>query len=232
MKIVFDFASQLGIEIKDPRYLCQALIHSSYAHETGNGDWQNERLEFLGDSILGFAISFMLYCYFPLADEGELTKYKSILVSENTLFQIAQEHHLENCVRLGKGERLRGGNIPPSILASTYEAVLGAVFLDLGYKEAMKMIQKDFELRIKEVSFTQKSNPKGELQEYLQKNLHTFPLYRVTKTEGPPHNRIFYVEVFAGKKILGSGTGKSKREAEQKAATTALSLLFHVSNPT
>lgn len=225
MQLIFKFAGKLGVKVKNPLYLYQALIHRSYANEIGIGDWQNERLEFLGDSVLGFAITFLLYNYFPLAKEGELTKYKSELVSAKTLAKIALEFKLQDFIRLGKGERNRKGGVPVSILSSAYEAALGGLFLDLGYRELLKVIKKHFNRRLQNVKNHERHDPKGDLQQQFHKIFRTAPCYHVVRTDGPPHNRIFYVEVMKGKKVLGEGSGSSKREAEQQAAQRALDLL-------
>lgn len=221
-QIVLKCALKLGIKIKDPAFLLQALVHSSYANEIGDVDWQNERLEFLGDSVLGFAITSFLYNMFPKAKEGELTLYKSELVSAKTLSIIAKKLELEQYIHLGKGERSRKENIPVSILASAYEAVIGAVFLDLGYTKTVKIIKTHFLPHIQKVTAIRKQDPKSFLQETLHKLYKSSPSYRVIKTEGPPHSRIFYVEVTNQNRILGQGNGKSKREAEQCAAQAAI----------
>lgn len=224
-QVVLKCARTLGVKIKEPAFLLQALVHSSYANEIGNLEWQNERLEFLGDSILGFAVTSFLYNLFPKAKEGELTLYKSELVSAKTLSIIARKLELEQYIHLGKGERLRKENIPVSILASAYEAVIGAVFLDLGYTKTVKMIKTHFLPHIQEVTTIRKQDPKSFLQETLHKLYKSLPSYRVVKTEGPPHNRVFYVEVTSQNRMIGQGSGNSKREAEQCAAQSAIEKL-------
>ena len=221
-QVALKCASRLGIRINNIDFLFKALVHSSYANEIGNVEWQNERLEFLGDSILGFAITLLLYNLFPKANEGDLTLYKSELVSAKTLSIVARELELEHYIYLGKGERSRKENIPVSILASAYEAVIGAVFLDLGYKQTIKMIKNHFLLHIKHVTTIRKQDPKSFLQEYLHKLYKSAPSYRVVKTEGLPHDRTFYVKVICQNKIIGQGRGNSKREAEQCAAQSAI----------
>lgn len=224
-RVVLKCASKLGVHINDPVFLFQALVHRSYANEIGNIEWQNERLEFLGDSILGFAITLLLYNLFPKANEGELTLYKSELVSAKILSMVARELKLEHYIFLGKGERSRKENIPVSILASAYEAVIGAIFLDQGYKQTIKMIKNHFMLCVQYVTTIKKQDPKSFLQEYLHKLYKSAPSYRVVKTEGPPHDRIFYVEVTNQNRIIGQGCGNSKRKAEQLAAQSAIAKL-------
>lgn len=208
---------------KDKTKLEQALIHRSYLNETKEEISSNERLEFLGDSILSFVVSNHLYAKFPDFDEGRLTNLRSLLVNTKSLAEAAKELGLGSKLKLSKGEEESGGRNNQSLLADVYEAVIGAIFLDQGVSEARQFIEES--LLPKAQSFIDKNmlkDPKSLLQEYVQSHKLLSPKYNVLEEDGPPHARIFTVGVFVDKKMLGKGTGRSKQEAEENAATEAL----------
>ena len=216
-----ELQNRLGISMFQPRLLLQALTHDSYFREA-HPEWGgNERLEFLGDSVLGIVISHYLYDKFPEAPEGLLAQMKSYLVSTEFLEQKAREIELGRFILLGKGEDSSGGRERASVLTDTYEAVVGAIFLDSGMNCVEKLILPVFEPALEEVA-QGKKNSKSLLQEHIQKHFKCLPLYTVIREEGPPHQKIFFVKVCFRGEVLGEGSGNSKKEAEKVAAEVAL----------
>lgn len=204
--------------------LNRALTHSSYANEhKKNSIKYNERLEFLGDSVLGIVISDYLFNQYPQFPEGELTKFRAIIVCENSLANVSRKINLGMYLLLGKGEEATGGRERASILADAFEALIGAIYLDGGINCAKQFILTNLKLTINNaISGRLFTDFKTELQEYLQKSNDSKIEYKVFKEEGPDHNKTFYVHVEYTNKILGKGIGKSKKEAEQNAAKAAL----------
>ncbi len=210
------------VPIKDEKLLEEALTHRSYLNENP-GQNSNERLEFLGDSVLQVLSSTELFRRFPEFPEGKLTNLRSALVRTETLAKTAEKLHLGDFLLMSKGEQQSGGQKNYSLLADTFEAVLGAIYLDQGIDTAREFLEKNLfgEIELlanEEVLYDYKS----KLQETTQKTLKAAPVYKVLKTQGPDHDRIFTVGVFAKGKKLAEGAGKSKREGEQKAAQVAL----------
>jgi ribonuclease III len=231
IKKIFSKSSQLGKLEKITGYhfnnlnlLNQALIHRSIIKDNSTQVLQsNERLEFLGDAVLGLVVSRFLYERFPEKREGDLTKLKAVLVSESTLSRIAKDINLGQFLQLSEEENKAGGRERNSILADAYEALIGATFLDGGLAPARKMIRnqllkKYWELTTDEEHF----NYKGGLLEYLQSFGWGMPRYEIVEEKGPDHQKRFTIDVFAQGKRMGRGTGTSKKEAEQKAAKKAL----------
>jgi len=217
----------LGVTFADVSHLQQSLVHRSYLNEANDHRLSpNERLEFLGDALLGHVVAEKLYCEFPDFSEGDLTKLRSALVCTETLARIARSLNLGDYLCLGKGEADSGGRRRQRNLACALEAVIGAVLVDQGFNVA-----RDFVLRIlgKELErATQEKlekDAKSRLQEVVQGEQQLTPVYRTGDATGPDHDRIFVVDVFAGETFLGRGSGRSKRAAEQEAATAALSTL-------
>lgn len=212
----------LGVKFKNEKLLEEALTHRSYLNENP-GQNSNERLEFLGDSVLQVLSSTELFRRFPEFPEGKLTNLRSALVRTETLAKAAEKLRLGNFLLMSKGEQQSGGQKNYSLLADTFEAVLGAIYLDQGVEAAREFLEKnlfpEIELLSKEEILY---DYKSKLQETTQKTLKTAPVYKVLKAQGPDHERIFTVGVFAKGKKLTEGEGKSKREAEQKAAQVAL----------
>jgi ribonuclease-3 len=213
----------LNYKFKNIGYLENALRHSSYAHECRGKVEDNERLEFLGDAVLEFSISSYIYRNFKELPEGELTKLRASIVCEATLARIARKLNLGKYIKLGKGEANTGGNERDSILSDAMEAVFGAIYLDGGIETAEKFIVDNMESEIKELRVTfAHSDKKTYLQECIQK-VSKVPLeYKIVSEEGPAHNKRFVVRVIHQNRILGCGNGRSKKEAEQKAAADAI----------
>lgn len=211
----------LCVEFSNIELLDISLTHGSYAYETKKQSPYNERLEFLGDSVLGLIITHYLYEHFPSMEEGELARMKSSLVSAPTLAEKAKFLGLGAYLKLGRGEEKAGGRVRSSILADTMEALMGAVYLDRGFKTTKSFILKLFQNDLETIGSLRKDY-KTMIQEYFQHKYKALPEYRVISEFGPAHKRSFTVElVFRGKKI-GWGRGKSKKEAQQSAAKSAI----------
>ena len=219
----------------DAETLNTALTHSSYCNENNlDYDLCNERLEFLGDAVLKLIISNILYKKFPDYHEGDLSQIRSNVVSDETLYRIAEKINLKNYILLGDGENSNGGRNRHSTIACAFEALLGALYLDGKLSETAEFLEKLFEEEISRVdSEGLKANTKALLQEYYQTYSTSVPEYVLTKQEGPPHNRTFYVDVFFEGEFLASGTGSTKKTAQKEAAKGAcekLGLLEGVKN--
>lgn len=213
----------INYKFKNKELLKLAFMHSSYKEEVSETlEDNNERLEFLGDSVLGCAMTYLLYIQYPYKSEGELSKVKSYLVGEPSLALVADELSLGEHLLLGAGEEKHGGRLNRRLLSSTFEAIVGAIFLDSDYSKAENFVEFAFKNMLKDINSIDISDHKSELQELMQKNEKITPTYRVVGEEGPAHSRRFSVEVLAEKNVIGSGQGKSKKEAEQKAAQVAL----------
>lgn len=209
--------NQLGYVFKQPQLLSRALTHRSYAPE------HNERLEFLGDSILGCVIAKYLYSNYPQLSEGELSRLRSNLIKEDTLAILAQKLDLGSYLQLGEGERKSGGFRRPSILADAMEALFGAVLLDSGFADAEKVVLGLFVPYLAQVDVqTLGKDAKTLLQEYLQGRRIALPTYTIIATEGQAHEQSFEVEcAIPALKITARGAGSSRRNAEQQAAQAA-----------
>ena len=215
---------KLGYTFQNQKLLENALTHSSCANESRGRLSSNERLEFLGDSILGMVVADHLYRNHPDLPEGELTRTRAALVCEESLVEVAQELGLGEYLRLGKGEEAGGGRQRPSIRADAVEAVLAAVYLDGGIGSARKIIQK-YILSREVAGLTKPHDYKTALQELVQRESGQVLRYRLTGEEGPDHNKRFFVAVELSGNCVGSGTGRSKKEAEQMAAKAAIEAL-------
>jgi len=211
---------ELNIQFNDKGLLFLSLIHDSFVYENEEIDESNERLEFLGDSILGLAISHLLYKRYPDWNEGELALFKSNLVSSDSLSQLASKINLGDFLFLGKGEEASGGRSRSSILSDSLEALIGALYLDLGLDSAIQFIEKLFSGCL-DVDSPLKDY-KSYLQEFSQKQFKKLPVYSVVEEIGPPHQKIFKVRVTVGDRTAGDGEGTSKKEAEQRAAQSLL----------
>lgn len=217
----------INYSFKNESLLKTALTHSSYANEHRDRHLQNnERLEFLGDSILGLVSADYMFNHYPNLPEGELTKLRAAVVCEQTLCEIAKELGLDKEILLGKGEEAGGGRARPSILADAVEAVLGAIYLDGGMDAARKFvlsfIPKKAELAEHGGAF---KDYKTALQEIVQKNRQETLSYHLSGESGPDHDKRFNVQVLLNSNIFAEGSGKSKKEAEQMAAKHALELM-------
>jgi len=213
----------LGVSI-NPQLLELALTHRSYAYEHG-GIPTNERLEFLGDSILGQAVTVMLYRDFPHLDEGDLAKRRASLVSSAALAEVARSIGLGQYIRLGRGEMLTGGNEKASILADTVEALIGAVYLDSGVDVSTELVMRLIApLKADPTRFGASMDPKTTLQELAAHRGAGAPVYTVTES-GPDHSKVFVATVTVGSLVSAEGQGTSKKHAEMAAALEACARL-------
>ena len=216
----------LGVTFKDKKLLEQAFYHRSYLNEIKLNLQSNERLEFLGDSILSLVVSYYLFTLRTNDAEGELTNLRAYIVKTKSLAEAARKLNLGSFLHLSKGEEISGGRNNPQLLANTYEALLGAIFLDLGLNVVKKVINETLlSLFEKEVKQGPPKDAKSELQEIVQERLKRSPHYKILLTKGPDHAKQFLVAVFIGGKEYGRGLGNSKQIAEEQAAQKALQRL-------
>ncbi len=221
-------AARLGYRFRDPRLLEQALTHRSYVNENpGEGAENNERLEFLGDAVLDFVVSDMLMRAYPALPEGQLSKMRASLVSEPALAAMAQELTLGEHLRMGRGEELSSGREKTSILSDAFEAVIAAVYLDsagsAGVDAVRGVIERLFRAAVQQAEQRQElSDFKTALQELVQRHYKDTVRYRVVLEEGPDHDKRFEVAVLFRDREYGRGAGRSKKQAEQAAAQSAL----------
>jgi len=218
---------RIGYHFNDEGVLLQALTHSSHYHEHRDEPYgHNERFEFLGDAVLEIVVRHLLLRRFPTLDEGGMSRIKADLVKQGTLASIARLLDLGTYVRLGSGEEATGGRDKDSVLAGALEALFAAVYLDGGYQEAFFVVGLLFEPFFEKIDRgAEHEDFKTRLQEATQRTLNATPVYTVTGEHGPAHNKTFCAAVAVGGDILGKGTGKSKKEAEQNAAAAALAVL-------
>lgn len=217
--------SNLGYTFKNIKLLENALTHSSYANEVRNGNTSNERLEFLGDSVLSIIVADYLFHKFSNTPEGELTKLRASLVCEKSLCAFSRELELGRFLRLGKGEDKGGGRERDSILADAFEAVLAAMYLDGGMEVARKHVMRFVKAELEHTDDEVFKDYKTSLQEIIQRNPEESVTYILTGESGPDHNKIFEVEVHLNSNVIGKGKGKNKKQAEQMAAKQALELM-------
>jgi ribonuclease-3 len=215
---------KLGVRFANPSLLQQALVHRSYLNEMpDSGLESNERLEFLGDAVLGLVVAGKLYEDYPQHSEGLLTEMRVALVRRDTLARIAKSLSLGDYLFLGRGEEAAGGKGRPSNLSAAYEAVVGAIFVDGGMPKAKRFVVNSLASEFRELPKGRSlANPKSQLQELLQARFQKAPVYKLLRDEGPDHSKVFTVQVWGGKKPLGIGQGKSKQQAEKEAARDAL----------
>lgn len=230
-----DLERVLQYSFRNPRTLYQALVHRSFAHENPNlQQADNETLEFLGDAVLGLAVSHLLLERFPTLNEGDLSRLRSSIVNERELARISLGLNLGEFLLLGHGEELTGGRQKPSLLADTLEAVLAAIYLDGGLEATIRVVKRLFQAYL---DAERDADPlkmwdkdfKTQLQEVTQARFKLAPAYVLETEEGPDHDKTFGVSVALEGRILARGSGKSKKEAQQQAARQALDRL---SNPT
>lgn len=227
--------SKLGHSFKDEELLLQALTHSSFFNEKIGQRTQvgsdNERLEFLGDAVIGLVIAQCLMQRFPSASEGKLSRWRSSLVSRKTLAEIALSHGMNDWILLGRGERRAGGAVKVSILAGVFEAVVGALYLDAGLNKTSEFLKDSYLpwltalTELKESEARKLFDMKTHLQEKTQEIYRTVPTYKLIDTWGPEHEKTFKVEIEIVGKSVAHGEGRSKKEAEQRAAQLALEIL-------
>ena len=223
--MIKDLETAIGYRFRNIQLLQNALTHSSYANERWhNSLLSNERLEFLGDSVLGMLVAEYLYRNFPDRPEGELTRMRADMVCEQTLAAAANKIGIGEHLLLGHGEERFGGRSRNSILADAMESVIAACFLDGGINAALKVVQK-FILVDVPVTKLHNADYKTALQELVQRESGQVLAYRLVGEEGPDHNKRFFVEVTLNGKGVGQGSGRSKKEAEQMAAKAAIEML-------
>ena len=220
------FEKHIGIRFRKLELLNLAFSHRSYANESGGEISNNEKLEFLGDSVLGLVVSEYLYCTLTDRAEGDLARVKSFVVSEDSLAEIAKGIKVDNFILIGKGEEYSGGRSKKAILADCMEAIIGAYYLDSGFKASRTFILKYLIPEINKVLENKhKKDYKTLLQEFVQKKYKSYPRYSLVKKTGPDHDRTFWIEVTVEGKAYGPGKGKNKKEAEQHAAGIAYQAL-------
>ena len=220
-----ELQKKIGYRFKNKSLLVKSMTHSSYANEKQkitNGN--NERLEFLGDSLLGMSVAILIYGLKPELSEGKMTKLRAELVCERSLADIARELDLGVYLLLGRGEKSAGGQSRPSILSDAFEAMLGAIYLDGGFKPVEKLIVKYFTPLLNNPVKSYKDY-KTKLQEVVQEKPGQKLVYEITGEQGPDHEKQFTVDVKINGKIIGTGTGKNKKSAEQAAAKAALAII-------
>jgi ribonuclease III len=218
-----ELSRKLGYEFKRPELIAEAFRHASYVNEVGNpGLGDNERLEFLGDAVLDLAVSHLLMDIFREAKEGHLSKWRASVVNERVLSELASDLDLGSYLLLGKGEELSGGREKPSILADTLEALLGAVYHDGGFEAAKEIVRR---LLLRHIERVGEIGPvedfKSLLQEFTQETYRTRPEYALLSETGPAHDKTFKVALLIQGRNVAEGEGKSKKEAEQRAAREA-----------
>ena len=221
-------AELLHLQGVPPELPSLAFTHTSYARERSwEASCSNQRLEFLGDAVLGLVVGSKLFTDYPEHSEGQLTELRVALVRRETLARVAKSLSLGDFLFLGRGEESAGGKGRISNLSAAYEAVVGAVFVDGGMDKARRFIVRSLTTEVAALPKGQNipADPKSRLQELLQAHFQRAPVYRVVRDEGPDHSKVFTVQVWGGRKALGVGQGKSKQQAEKEAARQALDRL-------
>ena len=217
---------RLGVTFANPNLLLQALTHRSYLNENKSHPVShNERLEFLGDAVLELTVSRFLYENFPNVPEGELTKMRAAIVCEPSLVKFANQLKFGDFLLLGRGEEHTGGRNRPALLADVFEAYIGALYLDQGVEIVVSFLEKTVFPKIKTGAFSHVMDYKSELQELVQKDNNGIIEYVIVSEMGPAHAREFVSSVRLGGTEIGTGSGKTKKEAEQNAAAMALTKL-------
>ncbi|MEI6690641.1 MAG: ribonuclease III [bacterium] len=223
-----DLITTLNIPVNDISLINNAFVHRSYLNENPKWKESNERLEYLGDAVLELATSAFLYTRFPDYQEGMLTNLRAALVRTTSLAQISKKLALNNLLLMSKGEEAGGGRDNISLLADCFEAFLGAVYLDSGYKSVVDILEKNLFPNIEDVLVnTTYKDKKSELQEVSQAKYHVTPYYELLFESGPDHDKEFVMQVTIGNDKFGVGKGKSKQTAQEAAATTTLEIINH-----
>lgn len=223
---VADMAERLRLRFTNLHLLVRALTHRSYVNENASALEDNERLEFLGDAVLDFVVGAWVYNHFPEMQEGNLTRMRSALVRTDTLAEFARQLDLGPALRLGRGELASGGRERDNLLCATFEAVIGAIYLDAGIPAVEAFVEPLLiKASDKVASHVERYDPKSTLQEWAQLNRFGTPKYMTVDSSGPDHARIFTVEVHVNGKAFGRGEGTSKQAAAQAAAHEALESL-------
>ncbi|MGP4068076.1 ribonuclease III [Halobacillus sp. B29] len=217
------FQKRVNIYFQDISLLEQAFTHSSYVNEHRKTERKdNERLEFLGDAVLELGVSQYLYREFPDMAEGELTKFRASIVCEASLVDFAKDLNFHELILLGKGEELTGGRNRPALLADVFEAFIGALYLDQGFEEVVTFLEKYVYPKVKKGAFSHAMDFKSQLQEFIQRDKNSKIEYEIVEERGPAHSREFIAHVRIQGEVGGIGVGRTKKEAEQRAAQKAL----------
>lgn len=221
-----DFEKKIGMKFKDWRLLRTAFVHRSYLNEHKSSNLEhNERLEFLGDAVLELVVTEYLYSNFP-NPEGDLTNWRSALVKGKMLAKISKQLNMGELLFLSHGEEKSGGREKDYLLANTFEAVIGVIYLELGYKKAKKFVENFLLIQLDDILKTGSHiDSKSKLQEMAQEKIGITPSYELQHEEGPDHDKIFTMGAFIGDRMVGKGKGNSKQVAEQVAAEDALNRL-------
>lgn len=221
-----EFSKRVGVHFKDPLLLIRALTHRSFLNENPEAIEDNERLEFLGDAVLDFLVGAWLYNRFPEMSEGNLTRLRSALVRTENLAHLATQINLGQAILLGHGESEGGGRTRPALLCGTFEALIGAMYLDQGIESVQEFISPMLESAVSQILHANKDkDPKSLLQEWAQSQGMGTPFYRTVNAFGPDHAKVFEVEVFINNQKVGRGSGNSKQSAAKDAAENALQAL-------
>jgi len=213
---------KIGYQFRDQSLLTLAFVHRSFINENKSMTQHNERLEFLGDSVLGMLISDFLYHHLPMTPEGQLSYLRSRLVEATSCVNYLQHLNVSAYILLGKGERMNDGRGRESILADLFEAIVGAIYLDGGIEATQHFLFKNFQSQFEDILKTPLRNWKALLQDYCQKNFQQTPFYHVLNESGPDHSKTFEIAVIINKQEFGRGKGASKKEAQQAAAADSI----------
>lgn len=221
-----EFQAKVGISFTNEKLLYQAFTHSSYVNEHRKKPFEdNERLEYLGDAVLELTVSEYLYKKYPSMTEGDLTKLRAAIVCEPSLVSFANELSFGSLILLGKGEEMTGGRGRPALLADVFEAFIGALYLDQGLEAVISFLNKVVFPKIDQGAFSHVMDFKSKLQELIQRDGKGVLDYKILEEKGPAHNREFVATVSLNGEVIGEGTGRSKKEAEQHAAEQGLQKL-------
>ncbi len=234
LEILLRFQKSLNLNFSSLALLDMALTHRSYMNEAGSGERvaHNERLEFLGDAVLGQAVASILYERMPDGTEGDLARIKSLVVSEQSLASVASSAGIPEALRMGRGEELSGGRSKRAMLADALEAIIGALYIDKGSEKARALVLDLLGPMIERSIDAPSKDYKTIVQEYAQKYLKTLPVYSLGKAEGPEHERLFWVHCLLEGRKYGPFPGKTKKQAEQKAAEGVFTALAATSPET
>lgn len=213
----------LDYRFKSRAVLMEALTHRSYVNECQEAVRDNERFEFLGDAVIDLIVSEALMQRHPDAREGALSRMRAAIVSESALAQLASTIHLGEALRLGRGEEMSGGRSKPSLVANAFEALMAAIYIDGGMEAVRAVLLRH--LPFPDSGQLPRGDPKTEIQQRIQAERHITPTYRVVEESGPDHSKIFVVEILVGSEVLARGSGRTKKDAEQKAAAVVLDQL-------
>lgn len=232
LNVLRNLEKELDYIFRDIDFLSTALTHSSYVNENQQLSLDdNERFEFLGDSILGFCVSDLIIRKFSSSSEGDLTKIRSALVGEKNLAKIARELNIGDCILMGRGEENSGSRVKESFLANAFEAVIAAIYLDSGFNSVKDVLTKLFEPILEDDNLSSEYyDYKTALQEFCQKRYKTTPTYTLSGSSGPEHAKEFEVRVVVANRLTECGRGRSKKEAEKQAAQKALEILRNEQN--